>query len=68
MAAKDNDDTGWQPLAPKRSAASVFVVSPFNRLARTHAAAVAGDTLIALALAGSRFLCWLLYTYPSPRD
>jgi len=56
MAAQDNDDTGWQPLGErKRTGASVFVVSPFTRLARTHAAAVAGDTLIALALAGSLF-------------
>lgn len=56
MAANDNDDTGWQALGEKkRSGASVFVVSPFSRLARTHAAAVAGDTLIALALAGSLF-------------
>jgi len=49
------DDTGWTPLTRERTGASVFVVSPFNRLARTHAAAVAGDTLIALALAGSLF-------------
>jgi hypothetical protein len=51
----EKDDTGWSPLTRERTGASVFVVSPFNRLARTHAAAVAGDTLIALALAGSLF-------------
>ena len=50
-------DNGWQPLAVprRRTGANVFVVTPFTRLARTHAAAVAGDTLIALALAGSLF-------------
>ena len=50
-------DNGWQPLSkpPRREGASAFVVSPFTRLARTHAAAVAGDTLIALALANSLF-------------
>jgi hypothetical protein len=48
---------GWQPLTPpkRRAGAGAFVVSPFTRLARTHAAAVAGDTLIALALANSLF-------------
>ncbi len=49
-------DDGWQPLsAAKRSGAGVFVVTPFTRLARTHAATVAGDMLITLALAGSLF-------------
>lgn len=51
----ERDDTGWQPLPGKRPNATAFVISPFSRLARTHAAAVAGDTLIALALAGSLF-------------
>src|ERR687897_303045 len=49
-------DDGWQPLsATGRSGAGAFVVPPFPRLARTHAATVAGDTLITLALAGSLF-------------
>ena len=50
-------DNGWQPLSkpPRREGAGAFVVTPFTRLARTHAAAVAGDTLIALALANSLF-------------
>jgi hypothetical protein len=50
-------DTGWEPLSkpPRRRGANRFVVSPFTRLARTHACAVAGDTLIALALANSLF-------------
>jgi MFS family permease len=48
---------GWQPLGqPKRTGAAAFVVTPFTRLARTHAATVAGDTLITLALADSLFL------------
>jgi Major Facilitator Superfamily len=53
-------DNGWQPLSKperpqRREGAGAFVVTPFTRLARTHAAAVAGDTLIALALANSLF-------------
>ena len=50
-------DNGWEPLSKptRRTGASAFVVTPFTRLARTHAAAVAGDTLIALALANSLF-------------
>jgi hypothetical protein len=50
-------DNGWEPLSVprKRTGANVFVITPFTRLAHTHAAAVAGDTLIALALAGSLF-------------
>jgi MFS family permease len=48
-------DTGWQRLKPQRAGAESFVVTPFMRLARTHAVSVAGDTLVALALAGSLF-------------
>jgi hypothetical protein len=51
-----SNDTAWQPLTPRaRSDSSAFVVSPFARLARTHALLVAGDAMIALALAGSLF-------------
>jgi uncharacterized membrane protein len=46
--------TGWQPLVPRRGA-EAFVVTPFMRLARTHIAAMAGNTLIAIALAHSIF-------------
>lgn len=47
---------GWRPLeGPPRSDPGAFVVSPFARLARTHSLLVAGDALIALALAGSLF-------------
>jgi hypothetical protein len=47
---------GWRPLEkPRRSDPGAFVVSPFVRLARTHSLLVAGDALIALALAGSLF-------------
>jgi len=35
--------------------AEAFSVTPFNRLARTHAASVAGDTLLTIALANSLF-------------
>ena len=48
-------DNGWEPLveaAPKGGCR--FVVTP-SPAWRTHAAAVAGDTLIALALANSLF-------------
>lgn len=49
-------DAGWRPLASgDRVGAAAFAVSPFTRLARTHAFAVAGDTLVAIALAGSIF-------------
>lgn len=47
---------GWQPLrqrAPARG--DGFVISPFTRLARTHALAAAGDALVAMALADSLF-------------
>ena len=50
-------DNGWEPLSTprRRTGAAAFVVTPFTRLARTHAASVAADTLIALALANSLF-------------
>ncbi len=50
-------DNGWDPLSKPQSrvGAGAFVITPFTRLARTHAAAVAGDTLLALALANSLF-------------
>jgi hypothetical protein len=50
-------ENGWEPLSkpPRRSGAGAFVITHFTRLARTHAGAVAGDTLIALALANSLF-------------
>ncbi len=35
--------------------ADAFEVAPFNRLARTHVLSVAGDTLLAIALADSLF-------------
>ncbi len=51
-----SEQSGWRPLEERRrSDPSAFVVSPFARLARTHALIVAGDALIALALAGSLF-------------
>ncbi len=39
----------------RRGGPGVRVPSPFNRLARTHAAAAAGDGAVAIALAGSLF-------------
>jgi len=48
------DSGGWRALRATRGAES-FRISPFTRLARTHAFAVAGDTLVALALADSLF-------------
>ncbi len=38
-----------------RRGAEAFAVSPFRRLARTHALSVGGDTLLAIALADSLF-------------
>ncbi len=47
---------GWRPLPKSQSTgAAAFVLSPFSKLARAHALSVAGDTCIALALAGSLF-------------
>ncbi len=51
-------DDGWRPLrkpAPKVEGAGTFVVTPFVRLARVHAAVAASDAAIAVALAGSIF-------------
>lgn len=46
---------GWRPISGPRRGAEAFVTSPFSRLARAHAVAVAGDTLVAIALAGTLF-------------
>ena len=43
------------PGGPPQRNADHFVASPFTRLARVHALQVAGDALIALALANSLF-------------
>lgn len=43
------------PGGPPERSADHFVASPFTRLARVHAAQVAGDALVALALANSLF-------------
>jgi MFS family permease len=45
--------TGWRDLRPPVRAAGS--ISGFARLSRTHALAMAGDTLVTLALAGSLF-------------
>jgi len=45
-------DGGWRPLRPK---APPVRSSPFRSLTRTHAFAMAGDTLVTMALAGSLF-------------
>jgi hypothetical protein len=51
------ETTGWRRLESSRPADGrrPGEVSGFTRLARTHALLVAGDTLLALALAGSLF-------------
>ncbi len=46
---------GWRPLPAPRRGAEAFEVTSFGRLARAHAVAVAGDTLVAIALAGTLF-------------
>ena len=51
-------ESGWRPLRrpqPKAKGADGFVVTPFVRLARVHAAAAASDGAITAALAGSIF-------------
>ena len=49
--------SAWEPLKPPRAtgSGSAFVVTPFARLARTHAAGTAGDAVVAVALASSMF-------------
>src|SRR4051812_38164670 len=52
-------ERGWRPLSKPAPSpdelARHFAVSPFARLARTHGALAAGDTAVAIALAGSLF-------------
>jgi MFS family permease len=48
------DGGGWRPLRPPPGATG-RPISPFALLSRTHALAMAGDTLVTLALAGSLF-------------
>lgn len=43
---------GWRPLRPPGGASGI---SPFGRLARTHALSVMGDVLVTIALADSIF-------------
>jgi hypothetical protein len=45
----------WRLRADRSLGAEAFVVSPFVRLARSHALSVAGDALLAIALADSLF-------------
>ena len=47
--------TGWRELGPPKHPGETPPTSGFARLARTHALAMAGDTLVTLALAGSLF-------------
>lgn len=52
-------ERGWRPLSkPTPSPGELarhFVVTPFARLARAHAALAGGDAAVAIALAGSLF-------------
>ena len=50
-----SDTAGWRPLKGPRAGAEAFEATPFARLARAHAFAAAGDTLVAIALAGTLF-------------
>ncbi|MEA2716979.1 MAG: hypothetical protein QOI56_1725 [Actinomycetota bacterium] len=52
MASDPN--AGWKPLGPPRRRGRVGD-SPFSRLAVAHVLAVAGDTFVTMALAGSLF-------------
>jgi hypothetical protein len=54
--APPTTDTGWQPLRrPPRLRGGAAAQSAFSRLAVVHILAVAGDTLVTMALAGSLF-------------
>lgn len=49
-------DEAWRPLARPRVPLDIHLpASPFSRLAVAHALAVAGDSLVTMALAGSLF-------------
>ncbi len=57
-----NDESGWRPLPKAKKSAGQRAapnprlrLSPFGRLARTHALSAAADGAIAVALAGSIF-------------
>ena len=49
------ETAGWRPVQGSRAGAEAFQTSAFGRLARAHAFAAAGDTLVAIALAGTLF-------------
>lgn len=49
------DPGGWRSISAPRLGAEAFEVTAFARLARAHAIAVAGDTLVTIALAGTLF-------------
>jgi hypothetical protein len=49
------ETAGWRPIQGSRAGAEAFQTSAFGRLARAHAFAAAGDTLVAIALAGTLF-------------
>ena len=55
--ARPTTDAGWQPLRrpPRQGQAGGLSKSPFSRLAIVHMLAVAGDTFVTMALAGSLF-------------
>ncbi|HWI03101.1 MAG TPA: hypothetical protein VNT52_04630 [Acidimicrobiales bacterium] len=54
--ARPTTDAGWQPLRrPPRPRPGGLSRSPFSRLAVVHMLAVAGDTFVTMALAGSLF-------------
>ena len=52
---REMTDSGWRALSGPRAGAEAFTISSFSRLARAHAMAVAGDTLVTIALAGTLF-------------
>ncbi len=51
------DSGGWRSLTPPRTASAhgAFTLSPFARLARTHALSTGADAMVATALAGTIF-------------
>lgn len=48
-------ESGWREFTGARAGAEAFETTPFARLARAHALAVAGDTMTTVALAGTLF-------------
>lgn len=55
MSGVEATDSGWRPGGTARPVNAALTLTPFMRLARTHAASAAGDAMVAASLAGTIF-------------